>query len=974
MNDEYAVFSGMNEIDDPRVRPRSGCGHQGRGQKRTSSGSGGRRGNGSAISDTYHRDSWLKDVQKRLALFCEHPDDIENAEDNGTRRILAFGDEFNDVLEKGESCEVRGNEINHVLENIQGRVHGVCAQEEAIECPQTRQVSTYVGDSIMSAAMTKAGVPTQLYEWQAECLNMPGILENQRNLVYCAPTSGGKSMVAEVLMMRQMMLTGKPAMLVLPFVSICTEKASRYKKMFEMLPRGKRKTVVEFYGSLHTSTDIPHHAGIIVSTIEKANILVNQWLEEGVIGDRISSVCVDELHMVGDADRGYLLEIMLTKLKYVSTRGPRAFQIIGMSATISNVHVIAEWLDAVLYRTNHRPVPLHEYFVRGDTVTTSDGSFVRALHTDSVGSTVHENDSVCALVQESLASGHSVIVFCCSRNSCERMAQYMVNKLKGSPELKISQEHPGSSVSDLHTADFLQQGDLSSRKLISEAIEVHQNSPGIQSLGRNDTTNENKSMLQASIEKGIGWHHAGLDSEEREIVEAAFKSGSISVLCATSTLAAGVNLPARRVIFRHSYIGKVSNLLNPSKYRQMAGRAGRAGLDTLGESFLLHNKGVSESRLYELMNKDVEPISSCLDDTKNGLYRAMLEAIASGCVTTPMDVNQYVTSTLLSSMIPYEELVSHAKSALSWLGSPERRYISWEPSKGVFTPTSTGIAVHCSGLSPETCTDIVSDLSRAREALVLSSDLHLTYICVPLNEEIMVDWGRLSEIMNDLPPLSISVSEKVGVQRAFIIAKARGYSSIQISDNTRKHGRSPQDTQERICKRFWIALILSDILQETPFSLVHAKFGIQRGLVQGIQDRASRHAGMLATFCARVGWTDFEILIRQFQSRVLHGVLPEMLQLMEVPRVKAYSARLLFKAGLKTPEMLAAADPVTVEGILSHAYRKATPRKKRNVMLHAKRLIAEARKLLIDRAEALREKAQTVMDTVGRNEPVQLLF
>ena len=343
----------------------------------------------------------------------------------------------------------------------------------------------------------------------------------------------------------------------------------------------------------------------------------------------------------------------------------------------------------------------------------------------------------------------------------------------------------------------------------------------------------------------------------------------------------------------------------------------------------------------------------------------MLEAIASGRVSTPGDVNQYVKSTLLSSMIPYDEVVSHAKSALAWLGSPERRYISWEPVRGVFVPTSTGMAVHCSGLSPETCTDIVSDLSRAREALVLASDLHLTYICVPLNEDIIVDWGRLSEMMNDLNQVSISVSEKVGVQRAFIIAKARGYSSIQTSDSTKRQTKSPQESQERICKRFWIALILSDILQETPFSLVHAKFGIQRGLVQGIQDRASRHAGMLSTFCSRIGWTDLEVLIRQFQSRVLHGVLPEMLQLMEVPRVKAYSARMLFKAGIKTPEMLASADPMVVEAILSHAYRKATPRKKKNVMLHARRLISEARNLLVDRAEALRNKAQNVMDAIG---------
>lgn len=75
-------------------------------------------------------------------------------------------------------------------------------------------------------------------------------------------------------------------------------------------------------------------------------------------------------------------------------------------------------------------------------------------------------------------------------------------------------------------------------------------------------------------------------AEERDVVETCFKSGVVRVLVATSTLAAGVNLPARRVIFRQPKIGR--DFVDTTRYRQMAGRAGRAGIDTKGESVSSH--------------------------------------------------------------------------------------------------------------------------------------------------------------------------------------------------------------------------------------------------------------------------------------------------------------------------------------------------------------------------------------------------
>ena len=108
----------------------------------------------------------------------------------------------------------------------------------------------------------------------------------------------------------------------------------------------------------------------------------------------------------------------------------------------------------------------------------------------------------------------------------------------------------------------------------------------------------------------MAYHHAGLTVEERGTVEEAFRNGAIGCLCATSTLAAGVNLPARRVIIRSMQVGNAA--LDPTRFKQMAGRAGRSGFDTKGECVVMAKSARDISAAQSLFSAESIPVRSGL--------------------------------------------------------------------------------------------------------------------------------------------------------------------------------------------------------------------------------------------------------------------------------------------------------------------------------------------------------------------------
>lgn len=164
---------------------------------------------------------------------------------------------------------------------------------------------------------------------------------------------------------------------------------------------------------------------VAVCTIERANSLLNRLLESGKLS-QLAVIVVDELHMVGDPSRGCLLEPLLTKVNFHLSNTPvdpdvdSSVQIIGMSATLPNMHVLSKWLSAALYVTDFRPVPLTEYVKIGSSILNDKLEFVRDIEVPGIYN--NDNELVVNLCLETIKQGKSVLIFCPSKIWCEKLA------------------------------------------------------------------------------------------------------------------------------------------------------------------------------------------------------------------------------------------------------------------------------------------------------------------------------------------------------------------------------------------------------------------------------------------------------------------------------------------------------------------------------------------------------------------------
>ncbi|WP_121744173.1 ATP-dependent DNA helicase [Natronorubrum halophilum] len=713
----------------------------------------------------------------------------------------------------------------------------------------------------------------ELYPPQAEAVER-GATDGE-NLVAAVPTASGKTMIAALSMLSAVERGGK-ALYIVPLRALASEKKAEFEAYEEF---GATTGVTT--GNYESTSEWLATKDIIVATSEKVDSLVRNganWLSD------LTCVVSDEVHLIDDRNRGPTLEVTLAKLRKLNP----GMQVVALSATVGNADEIADWLDASLVDTDWRPIDLQMGVHYGNALNFDDGS-TREVPVE--GSEKQE----AALVRDILQEGGSSLVFVNSRRNAEAAAR----RLGGVSSNELTDDERA--------------------ELATLADEI-----------REDSDTETSTDLAACVEQGAAFHHAGLSSTQRTLVEDAFRDRLLKVISATPTLAAGVNTPARRVIVRdwRRFDPSAGGMapLDVLEVHQMMGRAGRPGLDPYGEAVLLAKSHEESEELFDrYVWADPEPVRSKLA-AEPALRTHVLATIASGFARTQDGLLEFLEATLYASQSSEAgRLETVTETVLQYLESND--FIERE------TPRASDGS---SEISRERESDAAADAGAFTSAADLAeqqaargdTELEATSLGHTVSR-LYLDPMSAAEIVHGLEraderPTALGLYQLVSrtpdmYQLYLRSGEDETYGGLYYEREAELLGDTPSEFED---ERFedWLAALktgklLEDWASEDDEERLTGRYKIGPGDLRGKTDTAEWLLGAAESLAAEID-SEWTVAVREARARVEHGVGEELLELVSVGGVGRKRARRLYEAGIEQPADLRTADKGVVLGVL----------------------------------------------------------
>jgi helicase len=510
---------------------------------------------------------------------AEHPTLRHGLLTEALMRVLTTGDDPIDLLTAlGRMCDVVRSEaaaLGHVQTPVvYGVVQGGFKVSRLTRGPKYEAAFPElkwirVSDRIEDLA--PYGFPTDvLSEWshrysagllplQMAAINDTGVLAG-RSAIVVAPTSAGKTFVGEMSAVR-VISAGRKAVFLVPYRAVANEKFEDFDALY-----GTRlgMRVIRCMGDAVDQVDafMKGRFDLAILTFE---MFLPLAITNPAVLQRLGLVVVDEAQFITDPNRGITVELILTHIRTARERGVVP-QLLALSATIGSLNHFDEWLAITPLLWTQRPVPLQfgvldrsgAFQHRNPDGTTGDAQFMPGVSICQRRDEASSQDVIVPLVRMLVHDSKSekVIIFRDTRGQAEGCAAYLGKDLG-----------------------------------LLEASNVAE---GLSTLDPSETS---KTLTQA-LQGGVAFHNTNLNRPQRIAVERAFRdpTGPLRVLTATATMAAGVNTPASTVI-----IAEVERREGPysvSEVKNMAGRAGRLGLQEAGRAIILAETPIERRQLF----------------------------------------------------------------------------------------------------------------------------------------------------------------------------------------------------------------------------------------------------------------------------------------------------------------------------------------------------------------------------------------
>lgn len=705
----------------------------------------------------------------------------------------------------------------------------------------------------------------ELYPPQAEAVER-GLLDG-KSMLLAMPTASGKTLLAELAMLKAA-LQGRRSLYIVPLRALATEKYDSFKKF-----RDLGVSIGISTGDFDKRDERLGKNQIIIATSEKADSLMRNgasWVRD------LSVLVVDEIHLLNDPGRGPTLEMTITKLRHCNP----GLQVIGLSATIANAPEIASWLKAEMVSSDWRPISLREGVICNGKLVFSDGESALA------GSKTAKDEAM-ALVKDTLAQSAQILIFENSRKNAEAAASRLTGLIPAS-----------EATSEL--------------------------SQSILATGESETA----LRLANCVSRGVAFHHAGLLSEQRRLVEQGFRENKIKVIASTPTLAAGLNLPARRVLiksYRRYEYGRGMVAIPVIEYRQMAGRAGRPGLDPYGESFLMAKDNSEVQDLFErYIHGSPEEIWSKLA-SESALRTHLLSTFAAGFARNEVELKAFMATTFYAQQQDPWHLDVTLGKVIDFLKENDMIHASDEDD---LLPTRLGSLVSKLYIDPLSAVIMLQNLKKRKpgtertgslkSAGKSAKDLAALAVAAKAGESAGLQFSSAL----DLERAGRKVFSDLGLVHLITMTPDMNLLYVQSADgwveefiDQHECELYDEDNYDYLLREAKTSAMLMDWIGEVHEEQIASRYHIGPGDIRRSAETAewlmhslaeiSKHLDLGVTFIAE-----------QLAERIHYGASQDLLALLNLKGIGRVRARKLYSSGITSLEKLKAADMTEVARLL----------------------------------------------------------